>query len=243
MYFSHHSKLYLIPVPIADETYEQVLPSYNNYIAHQIDYFLVENITSARRYIKKIGHPKSISDINFVLLNEHTIEKDIETCMHPLLEGKNIGLLSEAGCPGIADPGSWAVAYAHKHHIQVVPLIGPCSIVLGLMASGFNGQNFTFHGYLPIDKLDRKQAIKKLEAVAWQSGQTQIFIETPYRNESLLETLLDTCKTSTWLCIGKNITHSDGWIQSNTIQNWKLNRPSLHKVPTIFLISACRQTI
>jgi len=149
-----------------------------------------------------------------------------------------MGVLSEAGCPGIADPGAWAVQYAHKNHIQVIPLVGPCSILLALMASGFNGQNFAFHGYLPIDKADRKQAIKKLETVAWQNRQTQIFIETPYRNQAMLEALLEVCRTTTWLCMGKHITHPDGWIRSNTIQNWKIDKPMLHKVPAVFLIAA-----
>jgi 16S rRNA (cytidine1402-2'-O)-methyltransferase len=234
-------KLYLIPVPIAANTYKQVLPEYNKHIVQQIEHFIVEDISTARRYIKIIEHPKLIADLQFYCLDKHNPIQDMSVFMHPLKEGKNIGVLAEAGCPGIADPGAWTVQYAHKNGIEVIPLVGPCSILLALMASGFNGQNFAFCGYLPIDKADRKQTIKKLETVAWQSGQTQIFIETPYRNESILEILLEVCRPTTWLCIGKNITDSKGWIKSNTIQHWKLNKPSLHKVPTVFLLAGQAQ--
>ena len=231
-------KLYLIPVPIAADTYHQVLPDYNHAIVRQIHHFLVEDISTARQYIKKIEHSQAISELNFIALDKYAVPENISTLMQPLKEGKSMGVFSEAGCPGIADPGAWAVQYAHKNHIPVVPLVGPCSILLALMASGFNGQNFAFHGYLPIEKADRKQAIKKLETVAWQHGQTQIFIETPYRNQAMLEALLEICKATTCLCIGKHITHPDGWIRSNTIQNWKMDKPMLHKVPAVFLIAA-----
>jgi 16S rRNA (cytidine1402-2'-O)-methyltransferase len=234
-------KLYLIPVPIAADTYNQVLPEYNNYIVQQIDHFLVEHLPTARRYIKRTGHPKELSAIHFIQLDKHTIPYDIAGYMQPLREGKNMGILSEAGCPGVADPGAWAVQYAHKNDIPVIPMVGPSSILLALMASGFNGQNFTFHGYLPIDRQDRKRAIKTLETVAWQTGQTQIFIETPYRNELILEALLESCKDTTKLCIGKNITHPDGWVRTNTIQNWKMNKPMLHKIPTVFLLAGQEQ--
>jgi 16S rRNA (cytidine1402-2'-O)-methyltransferase len=238
MYSAHAGKLYLIPVPIATDTYHQVLPDYNHAMVRQIQHFLVEDISTARQYMKKIGHPQAISAINFIALDKHTVPADITTLMQPLKEGNNMGILSEAGCPGIADPGAWAVQYAHKNQIPVVPLVGPCSIVLALMASGLNGQKFAFHGYLPIDKVARKQAIKKLEAVAWQHGQTQIFIETPYRNQAMLEALLAICRPTTCLCIGKQITHSDGWIRTSTIQHWKIDTPMLQKVPAVFLIAA-----
>ncbi|MHB9147707.1 MAG: SAM-dependent methyltransferase [Candidatus Amoebophilus sp.] len=233
--------LYLIPVPIVANTYNQVLPEYNRYIVHQIEHFLVEDVSSARKYIKAIGHAKPIAELHFNCLDKHNPMQDMRSFMQPLQEGKDIGVLAEAGCPGIADPGAWVVQYAHKNGITVIPLVGPCSILLALMASGFNGQNFAFHGYLPIDKVGRKQAIKKLETAAWQSGQTQIFIETPYRNDIILEILLETCRPSTWLCIGKNITDPKGWIKSNTIQNWKKDKPMLHKVPTVFLLARQEQ--
>jgi len=238
---TYPGKVYLIPVPIAANTYNQVLPEYNKYIVQQIEHFLVEDVSTARRYIKTIGHAKPIADLQFNCLDKHNPMQDIKVFMQPLQEGKDIGILAEAGCPGIADPGALAVQYAHKNGIEVVPLVGPCSILLALMASGFNGQSFAFHGYLPIDKQERRQVIRKLETVAWQSGQTQIFIETPYRNESIVEVLLEICRPTTWLCIGKNITDPKGWIRSNTIQNWKINKPSLHKVPTVFLLAGQRQ--
>ena len=149
-----------------------------------------------------------------------------------------MGILAEAGCPGVADPGAAVVHYAHQHHIPVIPLVGPCSILLALMASGFSGQNFAFHGYLPINKEARNKAIKRLEMQALQNQQTQIFIETPYRNEALLAALLDTCKPTTCLCIGKNITAPDGWIQSKPIKAWKQHKPSLNQVPSVFLLSS-----
>jgi 16S rRNA (cytidine1402-2'-O)-methyltransferase len=234
---TYSGKVYLIPVPIAANTYNQVLPEYNKHIIQQIEHFIVEDISTARRYIKAIGHAKSIAELQFNCLNKHNHMQDIKVFMQPLQEGKDIGILAEAGCPGIADPGASAVQYAHKNGIEVIPLIGPCSILLALMASGFNGQSFAFHGYLPIDKQERKHVIKRLETVACQSGQTQIFIETPYRNESVMEVLLEICRPTTWLCIGKNITDSQGWIKSNTIKSWKANKPNLHKVPTVFLLA------
>ncbi len=229
--------LYLIPVPIAVGTYNQVIPTYNASILQQINYFLVEDARTARRFIKEVGHPKPLADIQIVEFNKHQPLQDMEAYIQPLRIGKDMGILSESGCPGIADPGAGIVQYAHKNSIPVIPLIGPCSLLLALMASGFNGQNFVFHGYLPIDKQERKQAIRQLEATAWQSRQTQIFIETPYRNEVMLEALLETCKPTTQLCIGKDITAPQGWIRSLTIQQWKNNKPPLHQVPAVFLLA------
>lgn len=230
-------RLYLIPVPIAPGTYNQVIPLYNVQIIQQIDFFLVEEARAARRFIKEVGHPKTFSAIQILELNKHDSLQDLESYTQPLRMGKSMGLLSESGCPGIADPGAGIVQYAHEHNIPVIPLVGPCSLLLGLMASGFNGQNFAFHGYLPIEPSKRKQAIRQLEATAWQSNQTQIFIETPYRNQVMLEALLTTCKATTYLCIGRDITAPQGWIRSLTIQQWNSNRPYLHQVPTVFLLS------
>jgi 16S rRNA (cytidine1402-2'-O)-methyltransferase len=230
--------LYLIPLPIASETHDQVLPAYNTTILQQITHFLVEDERTARRFIKKVGHPIALEDIQILPFNKHSPLQDLETCIKPLLSGHDMGILSEAGCPGIADPGAVVVHYAHQQNIPVIPLVGPCSILLALMASGFSGQNFAFHGYLPINKEACQQAIKQLEMHALQNKQTQIFIETPYRNEAMLETLLATCNPQTWLCIGKNITSSDGWIQSHTIKDWKNNKPYLKKIPVVFLLSS-----
>lgn len=228
--------LYLIPVPITAGTYSQVILPYNVQIAQRIDCFLVEDARAARRFIKEIGHPKPLPEIEILELNKHQPLQDINKYIQLLKAGKDMGILSEAGCPGIADPGADIVQYAHKNNIPAIPLVGPCSFLLALMASGFNGQNFAFHGYLPIDKQERKQAIRQLETTAYQSSQTQIFIETPYRNEVMLEALLETCRPTTWLCIGKDITAPQGWIRSLTIEHWKNNKPHLHQVPSIFLL-------
>jgi 16S rRNA (cytidine1402-2'-O)-methyltransferase len=232
------STLYLIPVPIvATGTYNQVIPEYNVQIIQQLDYFFVEDVRTARRFIKEVGHPKSLADIHMVEFNKHQPIQDIEAYMQPLQGRKDVGILSESGCPGIADPGAELVHYAHQHSIPVIPLVGPCSLLLALMASGFSGQHFAFHGYLPIGKQARKQAIRQIEAAAYQNRQTQIFIETPYRNQIMLEALLETCKPTTWLCIGKDITAPQGWIRSLTIQQWKNNKPQLSQVPAVFLLS------
>ena len=241
MYFPGSGKLYLIPLPIAAGTQAQAIPIHINHIIQQLDYFLVENIRTARRYIKALGHPQPINQLVFVCLDKHTPAQQVATYMQPVKQGRDAGLLAEAGCPGIADPGSLAVQYAHQHQIEVVPLVGPSSILLALIASGFDGQNFAFHGYLPINQRARQVAIKKLEGAAWQFGQTQIFIETPYRNQALLAALLATCRAETQLCIGRNITGQGGWIRAQSIQQWKAHKPDLHKVPVVFLLASATQ--
>jgi 16S rRNA (cytidine1402-2'-O)-methyltransferase len=230
-------KLYLIPIPLVPHTQGQVIPIQVVEVIRRLDYFLAENIRTARRYVASMGHPRPISTLEFVCLNKYTSTEQIAASMQPALEGKDIGIVSEAGCPGIADPGALAVAYAHQHQIEVVALVGPCSIILALMASGLNGQNFTFHGYLPIHKEDRKKTIQKLERDAWQTGQTHLFIETPYRNQALLADLFQSCQPNTLLCIGKNITAPDGWIKTKPIQQWKKVNPNLHKIPAVFILA------
>lgn len=230
--------LYLIPVPIAPETHHQVLPGYNTTILHQLTHFLVEDERTARRCIKQLGHPIPLEYIHLQSLNKHSPVADIATYIQPLLSGHDMGILADAGCPGVADPGAAVVHYAHQHNIPVVPLVGPCSILLALMASGFSGQSFAFHGYLPIDKVARNKAIQRLEMQALQNQQTQICIETPYRNEALLAAMLETCKPTTWLCIGKNITSPEGWVRSQPIKVWKQHKPELHQVPAVFLLSS-----
>jgi len=230
--------LYLIPTPIAYGTDDQVLPSYNKSIVANIDYFIVENERTARRAIKQWEHPKPIADLIFFCLDKHQPKADLEKYVKPLQAGMDLGILSEAGCPGIADPGSHIVAYAHKNNIAVIPLVGPCSITLALMASGFNGQQFVFNGYLPIDKLSRQKAIKSLEYNAYQSLKTQIFIETPYRNTNLFLQLIQLCKPDTLLCIASALTSPTGWIKTLSVQKWRNIKPIIEKVPTIFLIAS-----
>ena len=231
-------KVYLIPLPIVANTQKQVIPAQVIQVIQQLDYFLVENIRTARRYIASLGHPQPIADLTFLGIGKHTAAQQVATYMLPVHQGKNVGILSEAGCPGIADPGALAVQYAHQHNLEVVPLVGPSSILLALMASGFNGQNFVFHGYLPINKKERQGSIRKLEKAAWQLKQTQLFIETPYRNQALLLDVLDLCQPDTLLCIGKNITGHPGWIQAKSIQQWKAKQPNLHKIPAVFLLAS-----
>jgi len=231
-------KVYLIPIIIANDTQDDCLPASVKATANILDYFLVENVRTARRFLSALGVEKSISDLHFEELNKRTNTEDIKRLFGPVMEGKSVGVMSEAGCPGVADPGSMAVSYAHEHGIQVVPLVGPSSFLLALMASGFNGQSFAFHGYLPIDKTERAKAIKKLEKQAQEQAQTQIFMETPYRNNKLLDAVLSNCRPSTKLCIAKGITGAEEFIKTQSISDWKRSKPDLHKVPTVFLMNA-----
>ena len=233
-------KIYLIPLPIAANTQEEVIPAYVKTIIQGLDYFLAENIRTARRYLRALDHPQPIAQLKFACLDKHTQSSQVGAYLQPILQGIDGGILTEAGCPGIADPGALAVQYAHQHQMEVIPLVGPSAILLALMAAGFNGQSFAFHGYLPIKKEERKKVIKKLENTAWRLKQTQIFIETPYRNQALLETLLNLCQPHTLLCIGKNITSKDGWVKTKLIQEWQKNKPKLHQRPTVFLLYGMR---
>lgn len=230
-------KLYLIPTILGSDTQDKTLPLIILEYIKNIDIFIVENIRTARRHIKKIYPKKNIDTITFYSFGKHdnlSLEKDF---LPHILNNKDVGLLSEAGLPCIADPGSKIVEYAHMFQIDVVPLVGPSSILLALIASGMNGQNFAFSGYLPIDKNERIRALKKLEILAKNTGQTQIFMETPYRNNQLITTILKTCKSSTRLCIASDITMSSENIKTKTILEWKEVNINIHKKPTIFLIS------
>lgn len=229
-------KVYLLPTVIAEDTIEQALPASVKATANKLNYFLVENVRTARRFLSALGVEQPISSLHFEVLNKRTPEEVLSKLFVPVMQGKDMGILSESGCPGVADPGAMAVNYAHKHHIQVVPLVGPSSFLLALMASGFNGQSFVFHGYLPIDKQERTKAIKQLEKQAQEQHQTQMFMETPYRNNQLLDALLRNCKNATKLCIAKGVTSADEYIKTMSIQEWKKNKPDLHKVPTVFLV-------
>ena len=230
-------KLYLIPTVLSDGTQELVLPTIITNHIKGINIFIVENIRTARRHIKKMYREKDIDNTTFYAYGKHdrlNLDKDF---LSHILNGENVGILSEAGLPCIADPGSKIVAYAHDFHIDIVPLVGPSSILLALMSSGMNGQNFAFTGYLPIDKGERNRAIRNLEIIAKKNGQTQIFMETPYRNNQLLETLKAQCNNKTRLCIATNITSINEFIRTKTIEEWKQTKVDIHKQPTIFLIS------
>jgi len=229
--------IYLIPTTLGDtaETAD-VIPLKITQLINTIDEYIVENEKSARHYLKKIGIKKPLQEIVLHPLNKHTDAKQISSYLNSIGEGKDIGIISEAGCPGIADPGAEVVKLAHKKNITVIPLVGPSSILLSLMASGFNGQNFAFNGYLPKERDERIKKIKELEKIAQQKNQTQLFIETPYRNTHLLEDILTTCGNDTLLCIACDITLATELIKTKSIRDWKKQIPDINKRPAIFLI-------
>ena len=231
-------KIYMIPSALGDNEPFEVLPISIKQIIEAIDHYIVENEKSARRFIKKIIPRKSQASLHLEILNKYTEPEALPTFLEPCFEGHDIGVLSEAGCPGIADPGAEVVRIAHERGIQIIPLVGPSSITLALMASGLNGQNFAFNGYLPIDNPDRKQRIKKLEKLSADNQQSQLFIETPYRNDKLLSELLKALGNNTLLCIASDITLGTEFIKTKTVADWKLSVPNLHKRPTIFIVQA-----
>lgn len=228
--------LYLIPVLLGDTTVERVLPAYNLEVVHGIRHFIVEDVRSARRFLKKVDKDFDIDGSQFYPLNKHTSPEEISGYLKPLEEGHSMGVISEAGCPAVADPGADVVALAQRKHLKVIPLIGPSSIILSVMGSGFNGQSFAFNGYLPIEAADRAKRLKLLEQRAYTEQQTQIFIETPYRNNRLVEDILTTCRPQTRLCIAANITCEEEYIVTRTLKEWRGNVPDLSKQPCIFLI-------
>ncbi len=231
-------KLYLIPSDLGYAAPEQLFPPYNRDIIMHCRHFIVENIRSARRFIKSVEPSVNIDDLSFYELNKRTTQQQALEYILPLISGENMGMISEAGPPCIADPGSFIVKLCHENNITVEPLIGPSSILMALISSGFNGQNFSFHGYLPIDKKQRLNELKKLERQAKQSGQTQMFMETPYRNMQLLEQIVQHCDPSTMLCIAANISHPDAYIKSRPVKDWRGKLPSIHKKPAVFLLSS-----
>jgi 16S rRNA (cytidine1402-2'-O)-methyltransferase len=230
------AKLYLIPSTLGDTGIERVLPPDLTQLISSIKVFVVENIRTARRFIKKVNPAIVIDDLLFFELNEHTDHKDIIQFLEPVGRGLDIGIISEAGCPAVADPGAELVRIAHVRNIQIVPLVGPSSILLALMASGMSGQNFAFNGYLPVKNPEKSNQIKSLEKRMQIEGQTQIFIEAPYRNMQLLDDLIVNCDQQTMLCIAADLTLETEFIASKPIGWWKNNRPQLHKRPAIFLI-------
>lgn len=232
-----NNALYLIPVTLGDTEIEKVLPSYNHDIIVGIKHFIVENIRSARRFLKKVEKTIDIDTLTFYELNRHTDRKIIGEYLIPLKNGENVGIISEAGCPAIADPGADVVLIAQSKGYKVIPLVGPSSIILSVMASGFNGQSFAFNGYLPVEVPQRIKALKKLENKVWNENQTQLFIETPYRNSKMIETIFSSLKPQTKVCIAAGITCQEEFIKTKTVEQWKKEKiPELAKIPCIFVI-------
>ena len=231
-------KLYLIPNVIADHTQHLDIPPRILQLLPAIKHFLVEDVRTARRYLSSLKVYSSIEDLHFEVLNKDTGPMELEKLLHPIQEGFHVGVLSESGCPGVADPGALAVKYAHEHNIQVIPLVGPSSILLALMASGLNGQSFAFRGYLPIDSGALAKAIRDFEKESRSKNQTQIFIETPYRSNSLFQSLLGTLHDETLLCIAADITGESEEIRTYPVRRWKAVKKEIHKVPVVFLFLA-----
>lgn len=228
--------IYLLPVPLSNCSPADVLPQYNLDIIKQIKYFVVENVRTARRFLKAVDKTIDIDSLTFVELNEHTPESDINDMLSPVKAGNAVGVMSEAGCPAVADPGALLVAQAQRSHIAVIPLVGPSSILLALMGSGFNGQNFAFHGYLPIDEKTRVSTLRNMATDSVKKNITHIFIETPYRNKKLIETMLATLPGDTKICIASDITGINQSILTKSVYEWKKSEINYDKVPTIFLI-------
>jgi 16S rRNA (cytidine1402-2'-O)-methyltransferase len=231
-----YGNLYLIPHPLGDTPPLEVLPFLVKKAVEEIDHYIVENEKNARRFIKSLVPRKSQPDLHFQIINKFTNDSEIPDMLNPCFDGINIGVISDAGCPGIADPGAAVVAQAHAMGIKVVPLVGPSSILLAMMASGFNGQNFAFNGYLPIDKKERKTEIKRLERLSKEQEQSQLFMETPYRNNQILESLVNTLHPQTQLCIACDLTLSSEYIKMQTAEGWKRTKVDLDKRPTLFII-------
>lgn len=229
--------LYLLPVTLGDTAIDKVLPAYNAGIIREIKHFIVEDVRSARRFLKKVDREIDIDTLSFYPLNKHTSPEDISGYLNPLAEGHSMGVISEAGCPAVADPGADVVAIAQRRSLKVVPLVGPSSIILSVMASGFNEQSFAFHGYLPIEPNERSKRLKELEGRIYSEHQTQLFIETPYRNHKMLDDILKACRPQTKLCIAANITCEGEYIKTRTVKEWKGTAlPDLSKIPCIFLL-------
>lgn len=227
--------LYLIPSTIGDTDIKQVIPERVKEIIQSIKIYIVENERTARRYLIKLGIQTPIDDITFFVLNKHTRQNNLADFLKPC-QNEHVGLLSEAGVPAVADPGSEIVALAHQKGINVIPMVGPSSILLALMASGLNGQHFVFHGYLPVKPEERKKRIKFIEQNSFKLKQTQIFIEAPYRNNQMLKDLVSVCNDKTLICVASNLTLEDEYVKTQTASHWNKKLPDLHKKPTIFLL-------
>jgi 16S rRNA (cytidine1402-2'-O)-methyltransferase len=230
------STLFLIPTSLGDTGFERILPAYNTEVVTALRFFIVEDLRTARRFLKKTNPAIDIDTLTFYILNQHTTPEELSSFLRPMFDGNDMGVLSEAGCPAIADPGADVVAMAQQNNFKVIPLVGPSSILLSLMASGFNGQSFAFVGYLPIERGERSKALKRLESRAYSEDQSQIFIETPYRNMKMLDEILQTCQSNTWLCIAVDITLDTEFIKTKTVKEWKKQLPDLNKRPCIFIL-------
>lgn len=228
--------LYLIPTTLGSKNPLEVLPLSVKKVVEKVDYYIVENEKSARRFIKSVAPGKSQPKLTLYVLNKYTDAAELPNFLKPCEEGHSVGVLSEAGCPGIADPGADIVGLAHRFQIKVVPLVGPSSILLGMMASGLNGQNFAFNGYLPIDKSERRKAIKKLEKRSLDQNQAQCFIETPYRNNALLEDIVASVSPETSVCVACDLTLPSEFILTKPAKDWKNISVDLHKRPTLFIL-------
>ncbi|GHT14934.1 S-adenosylmethionine-dependent methyltransferase [Bacteroidia bacterium] len=230
------ASLFLIPVTLGETAIPKVLPPYNKAVILSLGHFIVENERTARRFLKQTEPDIDIDVLTFYTLNKHTSKEELSGFLKPIADGHSVGIISEAGCPAIADPGADIVAIAQQKNIRVIPLVGPSSILLALMASGFNGQSFAFQGYLPIDNDQRIKTLKNLELRVYSENQTQLFIETPYRNGKLVEDILKTCKPATKLCIAADITLESEFIKTKSIMEWKKQIPELSKRPCIFAL-------
>ena len=228
--------LYLFPVTLGDTPLDTVLPARNMALIRHIRHFIVEDVRTARRFLKKADREIDIDSLTFYPLNKHTSPEAISDYLKPLEQGMSMGVMSEAGCPAVADPGADVVAIAQRKGLKVVPLVGPSSIILSVMGSGFNGQSFAFHGYLPIEADARTKALKQLEQRVYAESQTQLFIETPYRNHKMLEDILRVCRPQTKLCIAANLTCEGEFVRTRSVKDWKGRLPDLSKIPCIFLL-------
>lgn len=229
--------LYLIPVTLGDTPHEQVLPAYNREIVSQIRHFIVEEVRTARRFLRRMDPAFDIDGSTFYPMGKHADENKYASYLRPLEQGLPVGVISEAGCPAVADPGADVVAIAQHRGFRVVPLVGPSSMIMAVMSSGLSGQSFAFNGYLPIDPAERQKRLKQLESRAIAEHQTQLFIETPYRNQKLFEAILSVCRPQTRLCIAAGITTPDEWIHTHSVAEWKhQSLPDFSHIPAIFLI-------
>jgi 16S rRNA (cytidine1402-2'-O)-methyltransferase len=230
------ASLYLIPITLGDSELNTVIPENHKKIILSISHFIVENIRTARRFLKKVDRNIDIDSLLFYELNKHTNKNQLHSYLDPIKQNLSVGIMSEAGCPGVADPGAELVRIAHEQSVRVVPLVGPSSILLAMMASGMNGQNFAFNGYLPIKKGEKATQIKHLESRIYSENQSQLFIEAPYRNLQLLDDLLQNCQPQTKLCIACDLTLETEFVKTQSISNWKKSKPDIQKRPAIFIL-------
>ena len=228
--------LYLVPTGLGGSDVAQLLAPVTLNAVRHIEYFVAENAKTARAFLKEIGHPRRLQDVAIDVLDEHTPASQVAALLQPVLDGKDCGLLSEAGCPAVADPGALLVRAAHVHGVKVVPLVGPSALLLALMSSGMNGQRFAFHGYLPVERAAHERRLLELEADSAKHGVTQLFIEAPYRNQALYEAILRTCRQDTLLALATDLTLPDESVRTRTIAQWKKEQPRLDRRPTVFLL-------